>query len=620
MLENQTIKNRAEENRLFRRRTVIMAFFLFLLIGLLILRLTYLQVVKYHRYQTLSDKNQLNIIPVPPTRGLIFDRQGTLLAKNMPVHSMELIPEKIEDITKTIMKLRALIPSISNEDVKQFNKSMYQHRRFESVPLKLKLTDIEVARFSVNQYSFPGVFIKARLMRQYPLGITTAHVLGFVGRINTTELKTLDKSNYSGSNFIGKVGVEKYYENILHGKVGYQQVETDASGRTVRTIKKILPQRGQNLYLSLDTQLQTVAEAALKGYQGSVVALDPSNGEVLALVSVPSYNPNAFVQGISQANYNTLSHSNQQPLYNRAIRGQYPLASTIKPFISLSALDNQIVNLSYRVFDPGWFKLPDNDHLYRDWKRHGHGWVALQRALVISCDTYFYQLAFLMGIQRIDDILNDFGFGHTTGIDMGEELPGLVPSPEWKRIIKHTPWYTGDTLISGIGQGFMLTTPLQLASATARLAMHGKHFRPHLLRAQQENNNPPANYKPVESYPLTLHDEKSWYYIIDAMKAVIRQADGTGHRFGRHAPYTVAAKTGTAQVYSMKQEQNEQISPVPDYLRDHSLFIGFAPIEHPKIAIAVLVENAPIAGNIARKVIDNYLLRTKKNNVSSNRE
>lgn len=601
------VKNKAEEQRLFKRRAVVLGGLLSILVLCLVLRLFYLDVIKYHQYQTLSNKNQLNIISLPPTRGLIFDRNGVLLAKNTPVHSLEVIPEQVKSLDDTFLRLKRLLPSISQDDIKQFEKTKYQYRRFESIPLKLKLSDEEVARFAVDQYQYPGVIIKARLMRTYPLGDATAHVLGFVGRINSQELKTLDKTNYSGTNFIGKVGIEKYYESLLHGTVGYQQVEIDASGRTVRTIKKVPAEGGTHLYLSLDSNLQKAAEKSLRGYPGSVVAMDPNNGEILALVSLPSYNPNAFVQGISQKDYHALATSNTQPLYNRAIRGQYPLASTIKPFISLSALDNKIVNLDYRIYDPGWYKLPNNDHLYRDHKRSGHGWVNLQRALVISCDTYFYQLSYLMGIQKMDDILNEFGFGHNTEIDMGEELPGLIPTPEWKRIVKHTAWYTGDTLISGIGQGFMLTTPLQLASATARLALKGKHFRPHLLR-QSKTNNTVSAYQPIESYPLHLKHSDTWTSIIEAMQAVITNREGTGHRFGRHPPYTIAAKTGTAQVYSIKQDEDGRSDVIPEYLRDHSLFIGFAPVNHPRIAIAVLIENAPFASKVGREVMDHYLL------------
>ncbi len=596
---------------LFKRRMSVLTLGLVILTSFLIIRLGYLDILQFRKYRTLSKKNQLNIIPLAPTRGLIYDRNGKLLAKNIPVYSLELTPEKVPNIKETLQKLGQLIPSINSQDIDNFYRSKNQHRSFESVPLKFKLTDEEVAQFAVRKHRFPGVEIKARLMRYYPLGEATAHVLGFVGRINSRELTHLDSVNYRATNFIGKVGIEKHYEKLLHGKVGFQEVETNASGRTLRVLRKIPTISGANLYLTIDSDLQKAAMQALKDKQGSVVAIDPNNGEILALVSQPSYEPNLFVQGISQDAYSKLAKSHTQPLYNRALRGQYPLASTIKPFISLRALDENIVNLRYKIYDPGWYKLPNTQNIYRDWKRGGHGWINLQSAIVVSCDTYFYHLSMLMGIRRIDDILTQFGFGHTTGIDMGEELPGLIPTPQWKQITKHTAWYTGDTLISGIGQGFMLTTPLQLANATAMLANRGRSYGPHLL-LKKDHNESVQTFKPVENYPLILKDKNTWEYVIAAMEAVIKDKAGTGFRFGRHPKYTVAAKTGTAQVYNLRQHQYESEDDLPTFLRDHSLFIGFAPVQQPKIAIAVIVENDNNASNIARKVMDNYLLRKKK--------
>lgn len=612
MHDRHRLKNPVKEASLFNQRTVITVLIVLLLFSFILLKLLNLQVQKHTEYQTLSDKNQLNLIAIPPSRGLIFDRNGLLLAGNTPIFTLELIPDKVKNLQKTLSELQTIITSIDEEDLAAFERSIKQHRRFEPVPLKFKLTPDEVAKFSVNQYRFPGVNVNAGLMRFYPKGALTAHLLGYVGRINAKELNRIDQAQYASTNFIGKVGIEKYYESQLHGDVGYQQVEIDASGRTVRSLKREPSQTGAKLTLTIDSSLQETAEKALKGYRGSVVAIDPRNGEILALVSTPSYDPNAFVKGISRKAYSELATSTLQPLYNRALRGQYPLASTIKPFIALSALDKKIIRSNLRIFDRGWFKLPNVNHLYRDWKRQGHGWVDLRRAIIISCDTYFYELANLMGIREIDEILNEFGFGMLTGIDMGEELPGLIPTPEWKKEVKKTPWYTGDTLISGIGQGFMLTTPLQLASATARLSMHGKHYKPHLLKEMVENNTVKV-VKPHENFPLQLKSESSWREIISAMESVITDNHGTGFRFGRKQPYRVAAKTGTAQVYSIKQNRTakEDETVIPERLRDHSLFIGFAPVGDPKLAIAVVVENAPIAGNVARKVFDNYLLKKK---------
>ncbi len=603
----QRVKNPVTEKAVFRQRTVITIIIIFSLFLLITAKLLHLQVIKYHQYQTLSKRNQLNLIAIPPTRGLIYDRNGILLAGNTPIFTLELIPERVNNLNKTLHQLTALIPSIDDDDVKSFYRSLKQHRRFEAVPLKFKLSEKEVALFSVNQYQFPGVTVSAGLMRNYPLGDLTAHLLGFVGRINANELATIDTSNYAATNFIGKVGIEKFYEHDLHGVVGYQQVEIDASGRIIRSLKRTPAVSGQSIYLTIDSQLQKAAVEALGEHQGSVVAVDPNNGEVLALVSTPSYNPNAFVKGISQKDYNKLAQSKHQPLYNRAIRGQYPLGSTIKPFLAVGALDKNIVTPNERVYDRGWFKLPNVNHLYRDWKKTGHGWVSLKRAITISCDTYFYELANMMGIRRIDAILNEFGFGFLTGIDMGEELPGLIPTPEWKRVVKKTPWYTGDTIISGIGQGFMLTTPLQLANATAKLAGRGRHFKPHLLKSMQKGEVFDV-VKLKESYPLLLNQKNNWDIVFSAMEDVIRAKHGTGFRFGRNPPYRIAAKTGTAQVYSIKQNTVYDENIIPEHLRDHSLFIAFAPVDKPKIAVAVVVENSPIAGNVARKVIDQYLL------------
>lgn len=603
----QRVKNPAVEKSVFKQRTVVTVIIIFSLFLLITAKLIHLQVIKYHQYQTLSKKNQLNLIAIPPSRGLIFDRNGVLLAGNMPIFTLKIVPERVRNLNETLKELTELIPSIDEDELNAFQRSLKQHRRFEAVPLKFKLSEEEVALFAVNQYRFPGVSVSADLMRHYPLGDTTAHLLGFVGRINTRELASIDTSNYAATNFIGKVGIEKFYEQDLHGQVGYQQVEMDASGRIVRALKRTPANSGQSIYLTIDSQLQKTAVDALGEHQGSVVAIDPNNGEVLALVSTPSYNPNAFVKGISQKDYDKLATSKHQPLYNRALRGQYPLGSTIKPFLAIGALDKKIITPKERVYDRGWFKLPNVNHYYRDWKKTGHGWVDLTRALTISCDTYFYELANMLGIRRIDAILNEFGFGFMTGIDMGEELPGLIPTPEWKRAVKKTPWYTGDTIISGIGQGFMLTTPLQLANATAKLAGRGRHFKPHLLKSMKKGDDENVS-KLIESYPLLLNQPNNWDIVFGAMEDVIRAKHGTGFRFGRNPPYRIAAKTGTAQVYSIKQNTVYNENIIPEHLRDHSLFIAFAPVKKPKIAVAVVVENSPIAGNVARKVIDQYLL------------
>lgn len=607
MFIKKTLKNSKKEKYLLSSRLIVIFVAVTGLSLMLISRLIYLQIYEYNRYTTLSKKNQLNVIPIPPSRGIIYDRRGVILAENIPVYSLELVPERIKNISKTLIKLKKLLPSLTNEDIKNFYKTMRHNRSFDSLPLKLKLNQEEVALFAVNLYRFPGVNIKARLMRHYPLKEIMAHILGFVGRINKNELNKVNVINYRATNFIGKVGIEKYYENILHGQVGYEQIETDASGRTIRVLYKVVPYSGKKIYLTIDSRLQRIAYDALLDHRGAIVVINPNNGDILAMVSMPSYDPNQFVQGMNDTDYLSLSTSKSQPLYNRAIRGQYPPASTIKPFVALGALEQGIIRENDKIYDPGWYKLPNSKHPYRDWNRHGHGVIDMKRAITVSCDTYFYHLAHLLGIRRIQESLSHFGFGELTHIDMGEELAGLLPSQEWKRKIKKLPWYPGDTLISGIGQGFMLATPLQLAKATASLALKGKPVRPHLLlkTMDTENNN-------IEYFSSTLQQAISlpslyhWNIIANAMQNVILSKEGTGFRFGRDPTYTIAGKTGTAQLFSLKQDNTRDSSNIPEVLRDHSSFIAFAPVESPQIAVAVLVENDYIASNIARKVIDAY--------------
>lgn len=609
-----TLKDHLQESRFFNRRTLVISLLVLLFTIVLVTRLIYLQIFQHDTYKTLSNNNQLELIPIKPDRGLIYDRNGVLLAENVPVFSLEITPNRVKDLDATIAGLQQFI-TISDDDIAGFHKLKKQHRAYEPVPLKLKLTDIERAKFAINQYRFPGVDVKARLIRHYPLGETLAHVLGYVGRINEKELQRVDPINYSATNFIGKLGLERYYEKLLHGRVGYQRVEVDASGRIVRVLSRTSPVPGNDIYLTLDSDLMAAIFKALGTHRGAVVAIDPRDGSVLALASTPSFNPNLFVRGISRDEFKAYHDSPEQPLYNRAIRGQYPLASTIKPFLALQGLDSGEVSTSWRIRDPGYYRLPRSSHIYRDWKRGGHGWVDVRRAIKVSCDTYFYRLALQMGITQIDSILTRFGFGIPTKIDMKEELSGLVPSPAWKLSSKGEHWYPGDTLVSGIGQGFMLTTPLQLANATAALSMRGVRHRPHLLDKQVSPDNITIPYKPSPEFPVVLKHESTWDTVIDAMRAVITEAGGTGYRFGRDAPYSVAAKTGTAQVYSSKFHEPFEDNDLPEKLRDHSLFIAFAPKDNPRIAVAVVVENSKLASEVARTTMDHYLLNQETGKV-----
>ena len=606
MRMNREVHNDRIEARLHHFRLSLLVALLIMFSLVLILRLAYLQISQYKRYATLSLKNQMSIIPIAPPRGIILDKNGVVLAENIPVYVLEIIPERVKNLNETLQRLQDLLPSISNEDRVNFERARHQNHAYVPIPFKLKLTQEEVAIFASNQYQFPGVSIKARLMRYYPLGETTAHLLGYVGRINVQELQHVNSTNYRSTNFIGKAGVEKFYENKLHGEVGYQQVETDVSGRTVHVLTKQAPISGEKLYLTIDSRLQQVAYEALQDKRGAVVLIDVSNGNILTMTSSPSFNPNLFVNGISNSDYKMLSDAHDRPLYNRAVRGLYPPASTVKPFIAIAGLDKEVINVNSRIYDPGWYKLPNVSHSYRDWKRKGHGIMNVKRAITVSCDTFFYQLGNKMGISAIEDMLVQFGFGQLTHVDVNEEAPGLVPSPQWKRHSKNLPWYPGDTLITSIGQGFMLASPLQLANATASMSQHGRRFRPHLLSKSINDHGKIHRFKSVEEYPVQLKNTENWDIVIDAMHSVITNNEGTGYRFGRNAAYSVAAKTGTSQVFSMSQDDKKHYLNLPEGLRDHSLFIAFAPVEQPEVAIAVLVENDTTASYVARKVMDAY--------------
>ena len=606
-LHQQAHRDRAE-SRIHHFRLSLLVAMLIMLSLVLVLRLAYLQISQYKRYATLSLKNQMSILPIAPPRGIIVDRNGVILAENIPVYVLEIVPEHIKNMPETLLQLKDLLPTINDDDIENFERARRQNHAYVPIPLKLKLTQEDVAVFASNQYQFPGVSIKARLIRHYPLAETTAHLLGYVGRINVQELQHVNSANYRATNFIGKSGIEKYYEDLLHGEVGYQQIETDVRGRTVRVLTKQAPVSGSKIQLTVDARLQQVAHEALQGKRGAVVVLDVQNGGILALSSSPSFNPNLFVNGISNADYKSLSDTQDRPLYNRAVRGLYPPASTIKPFIAIAGLDHGIIDINSRTYDPGWYRLPGVTHVYHDWKKTGHGVMNVKRAITVSCDTFFYQLGNKMGILPIEDMLMQFGFGQMTHVDLHEEAPGLVPSPSWKRHNKGLPWYPGDTLITSIGQGFMLASPLQLANATASLSQHGRRFRPHFLSLSTDDQGHTHTFKIKEEYPIQLKNNDNWSIVTEAMQAVITNNEGTGYRFGRNAPYSVAAKTGTSQVFSLSQDEKKRALNLPVGLRDHSLFIAFAPVENPEIAIAVLVENDTLASSVARAVLDTYFL------------
>lgn len=588
------------------KRINIFVFLTVFLCFILVARLIDLQFIQYSRFKTLSLKNQMSITPTIPPRGIIVDRNGIVLADNMPMYVLEIIPEHVKNLNRTIKKLQKLIPSITSEDIKLFHKLRHQNRSYLPTALKMKLTQEDIAIFGVNQYRFKGVRIKAESLRYYPLGKEMAHILGYVGRINVEELKQLDPAIYQGSQFIGKTGIERFYEARLRGENGYEQVETDVSGRIVRVIQKVSAQSGERLKLTIDARLQHVAFESLGENHGAVVLIDTKTGEILAMVSNPSFDPNHFVSGISSAEYKSLAQSVERPLFNRAIRGLYPPASTIKPYVALIGLNQGVIDEDTRIYDKGWYKLPNISHIYHDWYKPGHGWVDMRRAITVSCDPYFYNLGHLLGIKPIHNTLSKFGFGRATNIDLVEETDGIVPSAEWKRKTKGVSWYPGDSLITAIGQGFMLVTPLQMVQAISVMAEKGDFNKPHLLYAYSKNSSDETKFIPTKLSPVVLKEKRYWDIIHEAMHNVTTSEEGTGYRFGRNPPYSVAAKTGTAQVFGGREYMRRLHQKLPKNLRDHSLFIAFSPVNNPKVAIAVIVEHDVTAAKVARDVFDAY--------------
>lgn len=600
------LKDPIKERSLYKSRFLVASTLMTIMLGVIVGRYFFLQVVKHDIYKTQSDRNRIQLQPIAPKRGLIFDRNGVLLAENIPSYSLVLIKERVPDLEETLVALAELIP-IDDDDIKKFKKRLRHRRPYQTVPLKFRLTEEEIARLAVNRYRLPGVDIDAQLVRNYPHGELLAHVLGYVGRINEREMDVIDEVNYSATDHIGKLGVEHFYEQALHGIVGYQNVETNARGRVLRILERHLPEPGADLHLNIDVELQRVAHRVLEGERGAIVAIDPSDGGLLAMVSAPSYDINLFVNGISNADYKRLRESPDLPLFNRTLQGQYPPGSTLKPIFALGALHYGVVTRRTSVPDPGWYSLPNNDRVYRDWKSRGHGYrVDMHQAIVESCDVYFYDLAYNMGIDRIHEFGQRFGLGELTGIDNDNERAGLLPSRDWKRSAKGLHWFPGETLNVGIGQGFMLTTPMQLAVATAVLANRGVRKVPRIVRA--------INDEPIKESlrpKVELTDESDWDFVLAAMEDVVHGVKGTARNINNKLDYRIAGKTGTAQVIGIVSHEDYDASLVAKRHRDHALFIGFAPADKPTIAISVIIENGEAGGRVAapigRKVFDAYL-------------
>ncbi|MDX1654970.1 MAG: penicillin-binding protein 2, partial [Candidatus Competibacteraceae bacterium] len=526
------IRDPRAEQRLFGLRALLAIGVVLGALLVLVARLYYLQVVHHSHFSTLAEDNRVSIRPLTPTRGLIFDRNGVLLADNLSSYRLEITPERVDDLEATLSVLGELI-ALEAQDIERFKKLLRRNPRHRGTPLRFGLTEEEVAVLAINLHRLPGVEILADLSRHYPQGAHGVHAIGYVGRINEQELQTLDPGQYTGSSHIGKVGVEKSYEALLRGRVGHEQVETNAAGRVLRVLGSTPPVPGQNLYLTLDFRLQQVAEAALGEHNGAVVALDPRNGQVLAMASQPVFDPNPFVNGIDAASFRALNNSPDRPMFNRAIRGTYPPGSTIKPFIGLGGLVNGVITPHTSVYCPGFFRLPGSSHRFRDWKRGGHGRTALDKAIHQSCDVYYYELASKLGIERLHDFLDRFNLGRPTGIDLVGERSGLVPSVEWKRRTLGKPWYPGETVIAGIGQGYMLTTPLQLAQATALLAMRGQGFKPHLLLESEDQATRERTPRVPEPLPpIQVDNPRYWDEVINGMIHVVHGPRGTARRIG----------------------------------------------------------------------------------------
>jgi penicillin-binding protein 2 len=606
MASQAAIKDTHKEKAIFFNRLMVLVLLVTVVFSGLAYRYYTLQIIDFKNYQTQSDRNRVQLRPVPPVRGLIFDRNGILLAENRPSYQLAVVRERVDDFDTVLGQLQKLL-GLTDEQIISFHKRSKGRRPFQSIALKFQLSDEDIALMAVNRHKFAGVEIEAIAKRFYPKGELFAHVSGYVGRINQAEQARLNKQNYAGTDYIGKSGLEKYYEDVLHGEVGYESVETNARGRVLKVLERIEPKPGNDLILNLDAKVQEIAVNALAGQRGAVVAIDPKTGGIIALVSTPSFDPNLFVNGISNTDYDRLNKSLDLPLFNRALQGQYPPGSTIKPIIGLAGLEYNLMEPSTIVKDPGWYQLPNDDRRFRDWKKRGHGnKVNLHLAIEQSCDVYFYHLANKMGVDRLHDFAAKFGLGAATGIDLFNEKMGLLPSSKWKRRVKNQAWFPGETLNVGIGQGYMLTTPLQLAVATAAIANRGLKHSPKILRSV--SGEVPVKHSGEQ---FTLTKESNWDLIFDAMEAVVHAPRGTARSNSRNMKYKAAGKTGTAQVVGIAQDEEYDATKISKRNWDHGLYVGFAPLEDPVIAVAVIVENgdgSSAAVPVARKVMDAYIL------------
>ena len=613
----EKIGNIKREKIVFKSRVILSAVIMLSMTLILILRLFNLQVTKHDYYLEEALGNQMQNLPITPIRGDILDRNGKILATNEFSYILTITPEKVTNLNETLIELE-LSDLISYEDIKKFNKKLSRFKKFQNIPLKFNLSESSVASFLIKN-NLPGVEVESYFHRVYPYGASSAHLIGYVSSMNQKEKSNYDKKNYNGTNFVGKTGIEKQYEKLLHGESGVKQIERNVAGRIVDT-RIISPSiAGQDIYLNIDIDFQLKAESLLGDSRGVIALINVKDGSILSLVSTPSFNPNWFVNGITVERYNDLSSNEDLPLFDRSIKGLYPPGSTIKPMIALAGLELNNITIKHSTFCPGYYKLNNYSRKFNDWKRSGHGKVNVIEAIAQSCDVFFYDLAFNMGIDQIHDSLSYFQFGKQTGIDLPGELGGILPSREWKKINKDEPWYRGETLITGIGQGFMTASPLQLALATAAIANKGQLLTPQVMMHSQSKNGDLFEEQNLKAKQIPIKDISNWELIIEAMKQTVYGKFGTAKRLNNKLQYSLAGKTGTAQVFGLDPEEEYIAENIEEKLRDHALFTGFAPIEDPQVAIAIIVENAGSgsskAAPLARELLDEYFI---KNPVEAN--
>ncbi|MEC5320093.1 peptidoglycan DD-transpeptidase MrdA [Brenneria populi subsp. brevivirga] len=612
-IERKPFRDYTAESALFVRRALVAFFGVLLLSGVLIANLYHLQILRVDDYRTRSNENRIKLVPIAPSRGIIYDRNGIPLALNRTIYQLELVPEKVDNLKETLNALRPIV-NLSDDDLENFEKERKRSRRFTSIPVKTNLDEVQVATFAVNQYRFPGVEIKGYQRRYYPYGSALTHVIGYVSKINDKDIERLNKeerlADYAATHDIGKLGIERHYEDLLHGKPGYEEVEVNNRGRVIRQLHEQPPQAGKDIYLTLDLNLQIYIEKLLEGSRAAVIVTDPRDGGIRAMVSTPSYDPNLFVDGISSKDYNQLRNDPDRPLINRATQGVYPPASTVKPYIAVSALSTGVITTNTSLFDPGWWQLPGSEKRFRDWKKWGHGRLNLTKSLEESADTFFYQVAYDMGIDRLAEWMNKFGYGEKTGIDISEESAGNMPTREWKLKRFKKPWYQGDTIPVGIGQGYWTATPIQMNKALTTLINDGQIKTPHLLYSTRENGAIVPYRQPEQRQIGDIHSG-FWEIAKDGMYGVANRPNGTARKSFDSAPYKVAAKSGTAQVFGLKENETYNAHKIAEHLRDHKLMVAFAPYNKPEVAMSIILENGgagPAVGTITRQILDHILL------------